>query len=133
MLGATLAGPDDLPITGVEAVSLAKPGHLTFLRSAEFASQWAMSGASAALVATALPVPGHDPEKRALILVPDADLAMIRALELFAPPLSRPQPGVHPTATVDPTAQIGSDVSIGPACFVGPGAILGDGVVLEHA
>ncbi|MCC6661820.1 MAG: UDP-3-O-(3-hydroxymyristoyl)glucosamine N-acyltransferase [Phycisphaerales bacterium] len=133
LLGAVPEGPDDLPITGVEALSHAAPGHLTFLRSAEFAAQWSGSGASAALVAAALEVPGHDATRRTLLRVPDADLAMIRALELFAPPPAAAEPGVHPTAVVDPAARLGRGVSIGPHCLVGAGTTLGDGVVLEHA
>ena len=46
--------------------------------------------------------PFHGP--RALLLVPNADLAMVKALDLFAAKPSPPQPGVHPSAFVDPTA-----------------------------
>jgi UDP-3-O-[3-hydroxymyristoyl] glucosamine N-acyltransferase len=132
LLEASLVGPADLVITGVEAISLSRPGHLTFIRSHEFAVQWARCGASAALVAPGLDVPGHDPGARALLLVPDADLAMIRVLEEFAPPAVRAVSGVHPTAVVDPSAKLGVEVSIGAHCLVGSGTVVGDGTVLEH-
>ncbi len=130
-LGAELLGRADLPITGVEALDLAGPASLTFIRSASFAAGWSRSRAGAALVSRGVAVPGHDPASRALLVVPDADLALVRMLELFAPPARRPAPGVHPSAAVDPSAALGAGVSIGAHCTVGPGARVGDGSVLH--
>ncbi len=65
-LPAELVGPSDLAITGVEGIDVAGPGELTFIRSHKFATHWAKSGASAALVSRGLEITGHDPSKRAL-------------------------------------------------------------------
>lgn len=129
-LSAELQGPADLPIERLDTLDRAGPGALSFIRSAAFASQWAGSRAPAALVSRGVQVPGHDASTRALLVVPDADLALNTVLELFAPKPHRPPVGVHPSAVIDRSAELGQGVSIGPCCTVGPGARIGDGVVL---
>ena len=59
-----------------------------------------------ALVTTDVKVPGHDPENRALIVVEDADLAMVRLLETLAPKAEPPRPGTHPSAAIPPSATV---------------------------
>lgn len=130
LLGAELIGPPGLAVERLETLDRGAPGTLTFIRSAAFAPGWAGSRATAALVSRGVEVPGHDAASRALLVVPDADLALVKALELFAPRPQRPAPGVHPSAVVDPTATIGPGAAIGPCCTVGPGAKVGDGAVL---
>jgi UDP-3-O-[3-hydroxymyristoyl] glucosamine N-acyltransferase len=126
-LDATLIGPTDLPIDGLETIERAGPRHLTFIRTTEFANLWAASGAGAALVSRGIEVAGHDPTVRALLIVPDADLALIKALEVFAPERYSALPGIHPTAIIDPTARIGPDVSVGAYCTIGPESEVGQG------
>lgn len=130
LLGAELQGPPDLPIDRLDTLDRATPGALTFIRSAPFAAEWPKSRASAALVTRTLAVPGHDPAARALLLVPDADLALNTVLDLFAPKPHRPPPGIHPSAVVDPAAEIHPSASIGPCCTIGPGARIDEGAVL---
>ncbi|MEX2218462.1 MAG: UDP-3-O-(3-hydroxymyristoyl)glucosamine N-acyltransferase, partial [Phycisphaerales bacterium] len=129
-LGATLVGRDDLPLAGIDSVDRAGPGSLTFIRTAAFAAQWARSRASAALVTRGVEVPGHDPAARALLVVESADLALVKALALFAPEAQRGTPGVHPSAVVDPAARVDPSASVGPCCVVGAGAVIGAGVRL---
>lgn len=128
-LGAELVGPADLQLTGLDTLDNAAPGALTFIRSKEYAARWASSRAAAALVTRGIPVPGHDPAARALLIVDDADLALIRVLETLAPP-PPPPAGVHPTAAIDPTATLGAAVTVGPHCTVGARASIGDGTRL---
>ncbi len=61
-------------------------------------------------------------------MVPDADLALIKILSLFAPRTPAPPPGIHPTAYVDPSARVAATASIGPHCVISAGA-----TVAEHA
>lgn len=125
-----LVGRGDVPITGVAAVDQADTGHLTLIRSHKFAKLWPRSRASAALVSRDVDVPGHDSASRALIIVDQADLAMVQVLSLFAPRVHEPT-GIHPTAIIDPSATIGQGVRIGPACVIGPRSRIGDGCVLH--
>jgi UDP-3-O-[3-hydroxymyristoyl] glucosamine N-acyltransferase len=130
LLSARLVGNAALPIDHLEAMDRAGPRTLTFIRDAQYASDWAGSRAGAALVTDGIEVPGHDAAARALLFVPDADLALARVLELFAPQAEPPAPGVHTSAVVDAAARIDGSASIGPNCTVGPGAIIDAGAVL---
>ncbi len=127
---AELVGPSDLVIVGIDGIDAAGPGTMTFVRSKRFAMRWPSSKASAVMVTRGVDLPGHDPSKRALLVVENADAATIAVLRLFAPPKPQYAPGIHPTAIVDDTATIGQGVHIGPNCIVGPGCVVGDGTVL---
>lgn len=128
-----LLGPADLPIADFAGIDQAGPASMTFIRSGKYAHQWAASKAAAAIVSKGIDVPGHDPKSRALIVVPDADLAVITLLEIAEKqlPHSAPAPGVHPSAHVDPTAEVSSSARIGAMCIVGAGCKIGDGAVLH--
>ncbi len=132
LLSARLIGRDDLPITSLESLDRAGPQALTFIRSAGFASAWPRSKAGAALITASLAIPEHDPSSRSLLIVDNADIALSKVLPLFAPPASRPEPGVHPSSVVHPSAKLGAGVAIGPFCVVGAGCIIGDGAVLHN-
>ena len=69
------------------------------------------TAAAAVLVQKKLRIP--ESSRTIVLRVDDADLAMAKVLEAFAPPVIRPAPGIDPQARIDPSAQIGADVSIG--------------------
>lgn len=129
-LNAELIGPADIALTHFEGMERAGPGGLTFIRSGEFASGWPASKASAALVTRGTNVPGHDASTRALLIVPDADLALVQLLEAFAPRPAFPPPGIHASSVVDPSAKVSPKARIGPLCVIGPDATIGDDTVL---
>ena len=124
-----LVGADDLTIHSVSDFDQAQPGQLTLIGNQRYADRWQDCPASAAIVANGLDCP-KAPDK-ALIFVDDADLALNKAMQLYAPkPVHRHQ-GVHPSATIDPSATLGHDVSVGPHCTIGPGVRVGDACVLH--
>jgi UDP-3-O-[3-hydroxymyristoyl] glucosamine N-acyltransferase len=127
LLNGKLLGPDDLQIAGVNSLSDATREHLTFIVDQVNAARWAASNAGAAVVTTGVDVPGHDSAQRTLIVVADADLAMIAVLERLAVPDELPDPGVHPGAFVHPTAVLGRDVRLGPGVWIGARTRIGDG------
>lgn len=131
MLGAELVGSAQIRLTGIRGLEQATPTDLAFIRSASFAQRWAGSRAGAALVTRGVNVPGHDTATRALLVVPDADLAMLKLLEAFVPRPVRPAAGVHPSAVIDPSASIAPDACIGPQCVIGPRTTIGEGTVLH--
>jgi UDP-3-O-[3-hydroxymyristoyl] glucosamine N-acyltransferase len=130
LLNAELVGPPDLSLRGGAPLELAGPEDLSFIRSEKFAAHWAGSRAGAALVTKGISVPGHDPSRRALLFVPDADLALATLLEHLA---NRPGPpaGVHPSAVVEAGAVIAPSASVGAQCVIGAGAVVGDKAVLH--
>lgn len=130
MLGASLDGPDDLVLTSIDPIDQASAGSLSFIRSDQYARRWATSHASAALVTRGIEVPGHDPDARALLVVDDADRAMVAILDAITPEPDLPPAGVHPSAVVDPSAQVDPSARIGPLCVVGANAVIAPGVAL---
>lgn len=130
LLRATMRGPTDLAITGIETVERAGPTQLTFIRSAQYAHKWGASNARVAIVSEGVEIASHDSASRALIWVKNADLALNTVLSLLAPKATpRPQ-GVHPSSIVDPAAVISPTASIGPRCVIEAGAVIEDNVVL---
>ena len=125
-----LNGRSDLKIEGVNSLKDASEREITFIIDHTHASLWVQSRAAATVITEGIDASGHDPAARALIIVPNASLAMIELLRLFAPPRLLPDPGVHPTAWIHPDASIGRDVRIGPHVSVDRGVSLGDRVVL---
>ena len=130
MVEGTLIGKPDLVLNSLAAIEAGSLGSLTFIRSANFAKDWADSACSAALVSQGFDVPGHDPDNRALIVVQDADVAVIKILNAINPGIAKPNTGIHPNATVDDSAQIDPSASIGPGCVVCKDAIINAGAVL---
>lgn len=129
MTGGEVVGRADLRVDDLAPLDRATPNCLSFIRSAEFAAQWHTSRAGAALVTRGIDVPGHDPATRALIIVPDADMALVALLEALAPK-PRGGAGVHALAVVDPSATVHATASVGPGCVVGAGARLDAGAIL---
>jgi UDP-3-O-[3-hydroxymyristoyl] glucosamine N-acyltransferase len=134
------AGAADLDLTGAAMLADAGETELSYLGSDKFLKDFAATRAAAVIVQSKIDLPPDT--ARPVLRVDNADLAMARVLEAFAPPIARPAPGVHPAAHVDPTATLGPDVRVGPGAFVGaratvgartvlhPGAYVGDDTVL---
>jgi UDP-3-O-[3-hydroxymyristoyl] glucosamine N-acyltransferase len=129
-VGGELLGPADLEIRGLDTVAEADGATLTFVGDLAHARSLATSAAGAAIVTRTLAKEVAPAERRAIILVDDADRAMIAALELFARPDPLPAAGVHPAAAVEPGARLGEGVRIGPGCWIASGASVGDRSVL---
>ena len=129
-VGAELLGTSELLIHGFDFIERATPGSMTFIRSERFADLWASSKASAALVTRGVSIEGHDPARRALLYVDDADLALAQIMTLVRIDEDAPAPGIAPGAHVDPDAEIDPSATIGPSCTIQAGARIGDGAHL---
>jgi UDP-3-O-[3-hydroxymyristoyl] glucosamine N-acyltransferase len=125
------APPDaaSIPITGVAMLPDARPDELSYLGSDRLLPQFAQTRAAAVLVQRRVKLP-PDPS-RPVLIVDDADLAVARVLEFFAPPIPRPNIGVDPAARIDPSATIAPDARIAPFVFVGERASIGARTILH--
>jgi len=130
-LGAELRGEAGVSLSTLASIEEAGPEALTFIRDEKYALRWANCRAGAAIVSKRLQTDLEPGDDRALLVVDDADLALVRLLELVAPPHETPPPGVHPSAAIDQTASIADSVRIGPHAVVGPGSSLGAGTILH--
>lgn len=130
-LGAELVGPPDLVLTRVDGLEKSDESTLTFIRDARHAARWSESRAGAAIVSRAAVPPGHDATKRAILIVDDADLAIVSLLEDLAPAHAGPRAGRHPSCAVDPSAEVDPSASLGAGVVIGPGARVGARSVLH--
>ena len=130
-LGCRIKGDPDLEITGVAGLEDATPTELTFLSNPRYASLVAKTRAAALLAEAPLEVPGL-----AVLISSDPYLDFARALELFHP-VSRREPGIHPTAVVAASARLGAGASVAPYVVIeddteiGANAVLHPHVVIE--
>jgi UDP-3-O-[3-hydroxymyristoyl] glucosamine N-acyltransferase len=130
LLDAMLIGNADVQLGDLGSIETGTSSTLTFIRSKNYAKLWADSNCGCALVSEDIEVPDHDPEHRALIIVPDADEALVKLLAAINPDRARPDAGVHPSAVIHASARVDSSAAIGPGCVVGSGTSIGAGAVL---
>lgn len=125
-----LIGKPDIILSTLAPIESGGEGALTFIRTQTFAKFWAESKCQAALVTKGVEVPDHNPDERALIMVDDADIAVVRILEMIDPGVAKPEAGIHPSAHIDTEAHIDPSASIGPGCVVMGNASIGPASVL---
>jgi UDP-3-O-[3-hydroxymyristoyl] glucosamine N-acyltransferase len=119
-----LTGDREVVITGVNQVSEATANQLTFIGEKKYIRLWQQSNASAAIVDSRFDLEAD--QGRALISVPDPDLALAKVLAIFSPEPPRCEAGIHSTAVIDETATIGVGAAIGAGCYIGPGVVVGE-------
>jgi UDP-3-O-[3-hydroxymyristoyl] glucosamine N-acyltransferase len=116
-------------VTGVASLSDAGPDDLSFLNSEAFLKEFESTRAAAVLVQKKLRLP--ETTRTIMLQVDDADLAMAKVLESFAPPIIQPAPGADPRSQIDPNADIGADASIGAFSVVSAGVRIGRGTIIH--
>lgn len=128
------AGYADRAVTGMATLTEAGPNDLSFLGSDAYLKQFAATKAGAVIVQKRVKLP-RDAAAGAIgtpvFVVDDADLAVAKILERFAPPVPRPPVGRHPSAIIAPSASVGESSRIGPNVFVGDDCRVGNKVVLH--
>jgi UDP-3-O-[3-hydroxymyristoyl] glucosamine N-acyltransferase len=119
----------DACVSGVAGLSEAGPDDLSFLNSEAFLTEFKSTNAAAVLVQKQLRIP--ETTRTVVLRVDDADLAMAKVLESFAPPVIQPAPGADPHSQIDPGAEIGADVSVGAFSVISAGARIGRGTIIH--
>ena len=117
----SVRGTGEVVIRGVNTVTAAAADQITWVSDAKYLSQLGRSRAGAVLVPEAfgdVPMPS--------LRAGSVERALSQLLSLFAPPVPRPEPGVHPTAVVAETAVLGRDAAVGPHVVIGDRAVIGD-------
>jgi UDP-3-O-[3-hydroxymyristoyl] glucosamine N-acyltransferase len=129
LLGCTVDSPADPTIDGVATLAEAGPSHISFVGSDAYLRDLSLTRAAAVIVSRRVRL-GDSPHPPALV-VDDADLALAKVLEVFAPPVQQVSPGIDPSARVDPTSQIGAEARIGPFVVIGAGVRIGRAVSIH--
>ncbi len=117
-------GDGAVEITGFASAELARPGDLAFADNESHFAAAEESPAKAILVSGEF-----TSEKKVLIRVPNARVAVARLLPLFFPS-EPPLPGIHASAEIAATAQIDPTAHVGPNCVVGARVRIGARSVL---
>lgn len=126
MVGGTLVGDSDTPITGARALLEAGNHDLSFVADDRQQRNLAQTQA-AALIAK----PGIRHNTVPVIEVADPFAAFLRVYQHFHPELPAYEANIDPRAVIDPTATIGIGSYIGPNVVVGAGSIIGDRCTLH--
>jgi UDP-3-O-[3-hydroxymyristoyl] glucosamine N-acyltransferase len=129
LVGSPESASDAIDITGVATLEEAGPGDLSFVGAESYLPQLARTQAAAVIVQKRLKTP--ESWVRPALTVDDADLALAKVLQFFAPPVPRPPTGIDSLARVAKTAVLGTDVAVGPFVFVGENCRIGHRVVLH--
>ena len=125
-LGAELVGSGSVEITGVSSMECAGRGQLSFIASSKYADKINESKAAAVIVKEQL----EKTDAVQLIAGDNMEKALIDALNLFAPKLTPPARGIHPTAVIEKTSSIAKDSSIGAGTYIGHNVQIGEGAVI---
>ena len=127
--GILIQGDPGGVVTGLNSLSEAMPGEVSFLGNPRYAAQLKTSRASAVLVAPNLIEP---PLEIALIQVANPTLAFSIVTKLFGPKSKTQATGVHPAAIVAETASLDrGKVSIGPNAVIEDEVVIGDGTIIH--
>lgn len=146
--GEIRRGDPTARLTGINSITEAGPGEVTFLGNDRYAPALKTTQAAAVLVAANAEIAAG--EGPALIAVANPTLAFSAVVRHFTPAPPPFQPGVHPSAqvaegvrfdpsrvSIGPCAVVEAEVGIGDGCsihagaFVGRGACLGEDCVLH--
>jgi UDP-3-O-[3-hydroxymyristoyl] glucosamine N-acyltransferase len=107
----------------------AGPDEISFVTSAAFLKQFLATRAAAVICSGKVKLPAE--HGRTVFLVDNAELALAKVLELFAPPIPRPAVGIDAGARVAGSAQIAGTVAVGPFVVVGERSRIGERCVIH--
>jgi UDP-3-O-[3-hydroxymyristoyl] glucosamine N-acyltransferase len=125
LVGGTVQGDENLPITGISSLTEARPGDISFLANPKYESFLGETRASAVLVSTAYPM-----QNLVQIVVGNPDFAFARVVATYGPKAVPPPPGVHPSVVIGERVRLGRNVAIGAYAVIADGASIGDNSVL---
>ena len=128
LLNGEVLGETSHHITGLEQIQKANKNQATFIGNRKYAAMWADSNASLAIANDNIDIEPGD--NRVIIKVKNADLAMAKLLEVFAPEAPHFETDIHPSANIDPSAIIGEGSKVGATCYIGKDVVIGKGVIL---
>ncbi len=122
-LGGRLDGDGDLLISGVNDLASSLKGEISFVTSGKYRDALATSAASAVVV------PPDLKADRPSIVVDRPEVAFSVLLGVFAPPVARPEAGVHVRAVAE--TDLPPSVAVGANSYIGPRTTIGENTVIH--
>ncbi|MGN6507705.1 MAG: UDP-3-O-(3-hydroxymyristoyl)glucosamine N-acyltransferase [Tepidisphaeraceae bacterium] len=129
LLGVPCTQSADRVLRTVSSLTDAAAEDISVLAADKYVGEYKKTKAGAVIASKKVKFPIR-PDVPVLV-VDDADLALVKVLELVAPPIPQPAAGVHPSAHVSPDAQVGEHPSIGPNVVIGARTRIGKNVRLH--
>ncbi len=114
---------EDIEISGINTLTEAIAGEITFLSNPRYARLVPDTKASAIIIDRKFPKP-----EIPVVRADNPYHATLMVVKLFYP---EPEPrikGIHPGAVITDTARLGQDAGIGPGVVIGENAVIGDRV-----
>lgn len=125
-----IQGSFDGKISNIADLRTATASDLSFLRGSKYAGFLAESDAGVILLPKEQE--GAPKQGQAWVHVEDPSLSLAKFCgHIESMVLTRPEPGIHPTAIVDSSAVVDPSASVGPYCLVDEGAAVGANTILE--
>jgi UDP-3-O-[3-hydroxymyristoyl] glucosamine N-acyltransferase len=124
LVGGEVVGDGGVTITGVNSLSEASKGQISFFADRRYKEYLEKTRASALLVSSVI-----DSYTGPQVVVPNPTLAYAKVAGFFAPSLTRVS-GISDKAVVHKSSRIGADVSIHPMVYVGEEVDIGDHTTL---
>lgn len=122
---AVVDGDGAVEVSGVNTITDAEPGQLSFAHNVKYYRFIPKTRASALVLDLETDASG-----RPAIRHKNPYLTFARIIDIIHPIERQVPPGVHPSAVVDTAAEIDPDAGIGPLCVVEAGAKIGAGTQL---
>lgn len=132
-LNATVVGNGAVVVDRLGHCADGSKGTLAFFRDVPHGREWIASGGPAAIASITASESLQSPwdnASRALLVVKDADAALLEVLRLIQARDVKPLAGTDATAIIHPGASVDPTATIGPYCVVGMGAKIGPRTVL---
>lgn len=126
LVGGTLCGDEQIPLSGAAILRDARPGEITLADKADLAPLLAACPAAAVIVPASF-----TPEGRPYIIVNHVHRAFAQIVTHFRPPRAAARRGVHPGAIVSPTAVLGDDVEVHPGAMIADDVRIGSGSTIH--
>lgn len=124
--GASFRGNGETRITGIETITAARPGDLTFAINATHLKKIETCKASAAIIPAHLAdsIEGQSDEI-ALLICDNPEEAFSRIAKQFKPDLPRTRIGISPRAFVSDSADVHPSADVYPGAFIGDHVTIG--------
>jgi UDP-3-O-[3-hydroxymyristoyl] glucosamine N-acyltransferase len=125
LVGGTVIGDEQQQLTGINSLTEAKPGDISFLANPKYDTYLSETKATAVLVAGA-----QKAQNIIQVVVANPDFAFARVVATYGPKAVPPPPGIHPTAIIGDRVKLGANLAIGAYVVIADNASVGDNTVI---
>ncbi len=129
LLQGTVEGDSSASVSKLAKIQEGVEGSLTFLANPQYTSFIYSTGASIAIVGEDFNAEQDLPSTLTLVRVADPRAAFAQLLHIYGE-MTKPAPGIHPSAVIDESATIGEGVHIGPNVNIGARSVIGTGTIV---